>query len=563
MKKRIFASLLAAALLVGSLAACSNNSNNSSANASRAENTSQIESDTGEESPSKRNINGLELPIVDEPTEISILIPYDGKIVEDINEIAGVKAMEEATGIHVNWTFYTQSEMPERFQQLLATGEYFDIMFPGGAETYPGGYQQGIEDGVLVDMVDHIDQYMPNYKAKLESNAQAMKEATYDDGRLHAVKVVKGTDEKVQGSGSTMGAAYRADILEAMGEDIPETVDDLHELLIKCRDNGMTAPMTLQSDGGTTLSLAWGINTDWSTDYWQYDPATQTVNYPPFTPNWDNYLDTMRDWYAEGLVDKNFTAGSPLLSGDYSNFENDRTLFIDFWFNWLMGNELCSQGFISNENCNIKAITGITLKEGDTPTVCGWDPCVAQEIFVTTQAEDKIEIVSKWLDYLYTPEANNYKYYGIEGESYNIASDGSIALTDTVLNDPNGLSIADALGKYALRSYIGYQSVTGENATVIASAADGYVPLLEATEVWSNSDAVNIHLPDASLSLEESEFVNRYMTDITTLMQERMVKYIMGTDTSSHDEFREKLKSYNIEGCIERWQAAVDRYNAK
>ena len=58
-------------------------------------------------------------------------------------------------------------------------------------------------------------------------------------------------------------------------------------------------------------------------------------------------------------------------------------------------------------------------------------------------------------------------------------------------------------------------------------------------------------------------FVNKYMTDITTLMQERMVKYIMGTDTESHDAFREKLKSYNIEECTKRYQDAVDRYNAK
>src|SRR5699024_6589046 len=119
------------------------------------------------------------------------------QIVEDPNEIAGVQAMEEATNVHVNWMTYTETEMLEKFQQLLATGEYFDVMFPGGTSTYPGGYEQGIEDGVLVDMAENIEKYMPNYLALLKSSEDAMKQATYDDGKMHSVRVIKGNDEGV------------------------------------------------------------------------------------------------------------------------------------------------------------------------------------------------------------------------------------------------------------------------------------------------------------------------------------------------------------------------------
>lgn len=256
MKKRIFASLLAVSMLVGSLAACSNPGSQDSSGSS----TSSAES--SEPTVETRDINGLTLPICEDKQEISVLLVYDGNVVDNLNDIAGVQAMEEATNVHVNWTTYTQAEMPERFQQLLATGEYFDIMFPGGVESYPGGYEQGIEDGVLIDMDSHIQEYMPNYLSLLNSNEEAMKQAKSTDGKLHAVRVIKGTDEIVQGPGAIMGPAYRADILEEMDEDVPETVEELHQLLIKCRDRGMSAPMTLQNDGGTTLSLAWGINTD-------------------------------------------------------------------------------------------------------------------------------------------------------------------------------------------------------------------------------------------------------------------------------------------------------------
>ena len=126
------------------------------------------------------------------------------------------------------------------------------------------------------------------------------------------------------------------------------------------------------------------------------------------------------------------------------------------------------------------------------------------------------------------PEGLRYKYYGIEGESYTLDSSGEVTYTDAVLNDPNGLSIGDALGKYAMRSYFGYQSETAENSAAIAAAEGGSVSLIEASQVWSSAD-VTIHVPPATLSQEESEFINTYITDIQTMLQERMTKYILGS----------------------------------
>lgn len=550
--KKLLATFLALTMLL-STAACSNGGEPSSSAGGDEESSQSVET---------RDINGLTLPISAEKQEISVLMVYDSQIVEDPNEIAGVKAMEEATNVHVNWMTYSQAEMPEKFQQMLATGEYFDIMFPGGVEAYSGGYVQGVEDGVLIDMDENIQKYMPNYLALLESNEDAKKQATSDDGIMHSVRVIKGTDQGVQGPGAILGPAYRADILKELGADVPETVEDLHQLLIQCRDQGMTAPMTLQADGGTTLSLAWGVNTDWSTNFWQYDYETDTVYFAPFAEGWDEWHDTMRDWYAEGLIDKNFTAGSPMLTSDYSIFENNQTLFIDTWFSHVMGNELYKQGFISNEGVDIQAIAGIVLNSGDEPVKCSWDACLGQEIFVTTLAEDKIDVVSKWLDYQYTEEGIDYRYYGIEGESYTIDQNGNKTFTDAILNNPDGLSISDSLAPFAMRTYCGFQSQTAENAVSIAAAGDGAVSQIESVEIWA-SPKITVHMPEVVLNTEENELVNTYMTDILTLLQERMAKYILGTDTTSHDEFREKLKEYHIEEVTQCYQDACDRFNAR
>ena len=186
MTKKFFALVMALVLLMGCFSACGGKTD--------SEVPKEPDSSAEEPGVETRDINGLTLPFCEEKEELNILMVYDSQLVEDLNEIAGIQAMEEATNVHVNWMTYTQAEMPEKFQQLLATGEYFDIMFPGGVESYPGGYEQGIEDGVLVDMDEYIHQYMPNYLGLLESNTEAMKQATYDDGKLHAVRVIHGTD---------------------------------------------------------------------------------------------------------------------------------------------------------------------------------------------------------------------------------------------------------------------------------------------------------------------------------------------------------------------------------
>lgn len=557
--KKLLASILVLAMALSAMTGCSGGKESGTGGTS-VSGTSETEVSQTEET---RDINGLTLPICDETQEISVLLVYDSPIVEDMNDIAGVKAMEEATNVHVNWTTYTQTEILEKFQQFLATGEYFDIMFPAGTNTYPGGYEQGIEDGVLVDMDEYIKQYMPNYMALLNSNEDAKKQATYDDGKIHAVRVITGDKDGVGPSDAMMGPTYRADLLEKMGEDVPETIEELHDLLVKCKENGMGAPMTLESDGGTTLSWAWGVNTDWSSNYWQYDKETATVMLAPFAEGWDGWLDTMRDWYAEGLIDKNFTAGSPVISGDYSSFENDQTLFYGFWFSWLMGDELYKQGFVSNENLDLQPLAGFVLNEGDEPIKCSSDSCIGQEMFVTTQALDRIETVAKWLDYNYTEEGVDFRYYGIEGESYTVDENGNYTFTKNILHDPNGLSISDALAPYASRVFFGFQSFTADTAVQEAIAGDGAVMQTKSGEVWSSAETTIAIPAGVKLSQEENEYVNTYMTDINTLMAERMVKYILGTDTTSHDEFRETLKAHNVEEVTKCYQDACDRYNAR
>ena len=192
--KKYLALLLALALVLGMLAGCGSAAPEAQDNAPAAEQEAENEAPAGEET-AKENINGLELPLTDEKKTLTVLTVWESALLTDPNEIKGIQAMEERTGVHIEWQTCGQTEMLERFHMVFSTGEYPDIIIQGGTETYSGGYEQGIEDGVLVDMNDYLE-YMPNYSALIHSDPNIEKAAAYDDGKFHGIRPIQGTDTR-------------------------------------------------------------------------------------------------------------------------------------------------------------------------------------------------------------------------------------------------------------------------------------------------------------------------------------------------------------------------------
>ena len=81
----------------------------------------------------------------------------------------------------------------------------------------------------------------------------------------------------------------------------------------------------------------------------------------------------------------------------------------------------------------------------------------------------------------------------------------------------------------------------------------------------SNKAKTDMVIPSAvSMTEEEINAYNTTYTAIQTLVNEKTVKYIMGTeDMSTYDEFVQSLYEYGIEDCITYKQAAYDRYLAR
>ena len=551
--KALLALLLAALMTMSVLTGCTGGTEETEAAKTDGETTAE------EAKEGQMNLNGLILPLSDKKEELTVWLVYSGTIVKDINDIEGIKKMEEMTNVHINWIPVNLQEIGEKYGILLASGNLPDIIY-AGSNSYPGGFEKGIEDEIIYP--DHeklIREYMPNYMSYLNASDEARREATADSGKMLVVKNIVGTDGEPQSEGTYEGMAYRQDLLEKMGVDVPTTIDEWHDVLKKAKDDGIVeAPLMLNQDGSSPLSEAWGVASR-SGNYLQVE--NDKVSYSAALDGYGEYLETMRQWYAEGLIDPNFTSFIfyPMTPG---NVETNRNLLFSRTLSMFSGQAYKNMGMVNNEEEFMQPIAAPVLKAGDTQKYQWGTRIIAKDAIYVTTACKNPELAAKWLDFQYTEIGERLNWYGIEGETYTIGADGTPEFTDKVLKD---VAPKDVLQKYALNwgdSWLGKHNVSA-NWKLSTALTGGHNQELEAVEIWSEPE-VNLNLT-ASISLTEAEGdeINPIITALTTMVQEYSINYILGTENKSFEEFRSDLEQFGMQKVVDTYQAAYDRYLAR
>lgn len=563
--KKFMALLLACCLLVLSFAACGGNENNSDASSAN-NSTASTDGDTpgGDEGETGATDGpeALTLPLSEDGAELSVFCSYSGTIVSDLNDIAGVKKMEELTGVHINWTPVNIDEQSDKYGILIASGSYPDIVY--SSNMYPGGTETGIADGVIYE--DHdtlIHKYMPNYLAYLESNENARREATADSGKMLAVKCIVGKDYTVESEGSYLGLAYRKDLLDDLNIAEPTTIDEWHDALVAAKESGIQYPLMIETTGFSPLSWAYGVTLGMpSSNFIQLEG--DTVVGSALKEGFGQYLETMRQWYSEGLIDPNFTSFNYYLDTPGS-VENNEKLLYSSVLSAFSGGNYANMHMISNESAYLQPVTAPVLNKGDDPIQCGDRAYAGDTMFISTSCKDPV-LAAKWLDFQYSKEGELLSWYGIEGETYELDSDGYPQYLDSVFNNSDGLSPADYLQKFARNMgncWMGKNNWEA-NMKLTTATSGGTNQQAAAVDIWS-APAVNIAYPTRLVTptAEETELISVKSTSVNTMAQEYMINYIMGTDNTPVEEIQQQLLDIGYQDVIDAYQAAYDRYLAR
>ena len=162
----------------------------------------------------------------------------------------------------------------------------------------------------------------------------------------------------------------------------------------------------------------------------------------------------------------------------------------------------------------------------------------------------------KWLDYLYSEEGSRTINYGKEGVTYEMV-DGKPVYTDLIKNNVDGIPPRDMIISKTFHDGMGL--VDYRRFWQISNTSR-----LEAIQVWQSNNDYAWVMPSVSLTVDEGNLKNDIYPDIATLVEEKTVRYIMGTESmDTYDAFVAQIEKMGIQKVIDVYQAALTRYNAR
>ncbi|MGN8681400.1 extracellular solute-binding protein [Gracilibacillus sp. HCP3S3_G5_1] len=497
---------------------------------------------------------------VEYPEEITYwteLHPSVSQTSQTLNDVGVYQELEKITGTKVEFKHPSGegTDITEQFNLMIASGKLPDVI-EYNWRTVPNGPDKAIEAGNIIRLNELIENYAPNLNRYLNENPEVKKMVTTDAGNIYTFPFIRG-DEKLM---VFMGMMIRQDWLDKLDLEQPSTISEWEEVLTAFKNEDPNGngeldeiPLMVQPDDIKNIGAfvgAYGIHAQFYND-------NGTVKYGSIQPEFKEFLTTMNKWYEQGLLDPDFAAvDTKLLDAKVTNNQ------LGSLFGFTGGGIGKYMGLMDEQNpeFTLSPTPHPSLKEGEKAATAQLaHPYEGMHSAAISGSAENPEEIVKWLDFAYSEEGHMLFNFGIEGESYEMV-DGYPTYTEEITENPDGLPMNQALGKYIRASY-------GGPLVQDVRYVEQYLELpqqQEAVEIWGETAENEINMPPITLNADESEEYNSIMSDLDTYYDEMVLRFIMGEEPlSNFEDFVETLKGMGIERAIELQQAALDRYIAR
>jgi putative aldouronate transport system substrate-binding protein len=481
-------------------------------------------------------------------------VPINSKVAPLFNNYASIAVYQiimKKFNVKIEFQHPPIGGESDQFNLMIASGKLPDII-EWHWDWYPGGPVKALQDKVVIRLNEYIDKYAPNYKKYLQSDPDAKKLLSTDNGDIYCYGFVR---EK-QWQGVYYGPQLRRDWLKKLGLNPPETLDEWYKVLkaFKTKDpngNGKAdelpfsmasnPPRNIFNDG--FIIGAYGILPGFYVE-------NGKVKYGALQPQFKTFMQLLQKWYKEGLFDPG------IFSPDSKRWEakilsNEIGSFLGL----AGGNMAKYLTAKKNEdpNFDLVGVSYPVLKKGQTPAFGQMDWRFNGVGAALTPKCRNIQLAMKILDWGYSKEGYLAYNFGIEGKTY-VIKNGKPVYTDEIIKNPQGLDPYTALAKYGRACYDG---------PFVQS--EGYAKQLlvwpqqwEAVQNWSKSSNKN-RLPPVTLTPEESQKVANIMNNVNTYYNEMFSKMWLGK-SNDFNGFVKTLQRMRIEEAIKIYQQAYNRY---
>lgn len=539
MKKRTLALSLAIAVLAAAISGCVPQATSNSS--SEEQTSSSIEA-------AKENFNKTGLPIVNEPVDITLAaITRKNKNFDDLQYF---QELEAKTNVNVNWNMSAKEGWAEK-KSLLFAGNDLPDAFYGFENLTDVEIVKYAAQGMFIPLNDLIDEYAPNFKHVLDLNPAYRAQITAPDGNIYALPSI------TELSPTTHSKFFlNKTWLDKLGLPVPETLEDFEKTLQAFRDNDMNGngskddeiPFTFRAKDIRQQNLAPLFGSFGQLDdFTHFVVEDGKVVYTAMTEPYREAIKYFNGLYSKGLLDK-------------EGFTHDANVYVA---KIQDPGKICG-GFLgwsrnSTGGPNKDDYVAIApLKSADGKQV--WKPVDSQITskgsFAITKKATNPEIIMRWIDESYEPEASLQIDQGLIGVTLEKTPEGRYKY----LPMPEGKMLADQIHDFG-------PGTDGVSAVIteISDKLDLNENLIERAELDEFYAPYNVPLtdvfPNVLFTMEEVESLAVLKTDIEAYVEKNYAGWISGgTIDKDWDAYIAKLGEMKVEDYIKIHQQAYDRY---
>ena len=497
--------------------------------------------------------------------EFTAFFAVPGTEINDDNEIQ--QKIAEITGAKCKETWLTGQTAEEAVGTMIAGGEYPDFIDGGD------GMAQLYDAGALVALDDYIDDY-PNIKEYLTD--QEWDKLRQEDGHIYWINQfqnIYGEEKATTHNDEAFWIQTR--VLEWAGYPEVKTMDQYFDLIEAYQEANPTMEDGTENIPYTILCEDWryfclenapqfldGYPNDGSVIV---DPEELKVIDYNTTPTAVKYFQKLNEEYHKGIVDpESFTQ----TYDEYiAKLSTGRVLgMIDQWWNFAYNvNDSLKQQGLDEQGCDYVPLP-ITIEEGiQNQWHCSGSVLnVSSGLAITTSCED-VEGALQFIDDLLSQEVHDLRYWGVEGEDYEVDENGLFYRTEE-----QRLEASDTAYKasHLCRDGINAMQPQYQPTEFFDGLSDDVKKCFEAygaetyVDMLGTSEAPGPWYPMYSYSnnMTTSTPGGMALTKMGEIKHEYLPKVVMAEDfDAAWDEYMEAYESCDPQAFLDEMQEELDR----
>lgn len=589
MKKKLLALLLTAALPLTILSGCGSKTESASGSsaASPAPDSAPAAVSTPETTPQEEEASAAEASIPEEEEEVvegpvagdkdfdwSVFEPLSEEpvtltmfytqppplaaIMDSPNDMSLLyQKFEEITNVHIDFQMVNMMDASTTFTLMIASGDYCDIT--NDALNYYDTADQAYEDGIAVDLMEYPDS-VPNFMALMEKYPQIRTDLETLEGHILNMPRI----DMPIGQAAENGLLIRKDWLDDLGLDIPNSYDEMHDVLAAFKSSyNVTDPYIMPyqvlSPWGL-MSAGYGIPAVADANNFYVDLKTDKVALSTISDAYYDYLCMFRDWYQEGLINPNFVSQASNIP-DESIISTEQT---GIWFSDLSYIKTYQELLASiNPNSELALMGDPGIDDQRSGYMEKQFTAAGRGGFSVSEQCDDVALALSWCDMWYNPDLTQFINYGYEGETFEYDENGKPVLGGIIVNNDLGLpSLKMANGVYLCTSGGFIYDLHKYDLEFTDLQLEAYTKWIITAD--DPSTVVTADFPGgAKLTAAEADVVTTAMGDINTHVGEMALKFVTGAvelTPESYAAYVTDIEGMRLQEALDAMQSAYDRY---